>query len=183
MPFVRQLEPQPAQPTLSPDPRGDWVGRHARGAWRFARLLGCDAHLADDLVQDAMLAALHKGVAVLDDAAASAWLRGAVRNLWRMHLRTQRRRPTVALEVAEEAMERHAGADGSGDGVLDALRRCVTRMNGRARAALDLRYAQAASREHIAQRLGLTTDGVKTLLRRTREALWQCIQRAQHHHP
>ena len=181
MPLVPQhrLQPPAVPPRPSPDPLGDWVARHTRGTWRFARLLGCDSHLADDLVQDALLAALHKEVHARDDAAAAAWLRAAVRNLWRAHLRARRRHPTVAFELAELVFAGHAGADGSGDAFVDALRRCVARLRGRARTALELRYTEAAPRAVIAQRLGLSSDGVKTLLRRTRDTLLACVQRVQ----
>src|SRR5688572_8867065 len=109
-------------PAAGGDPRGDWVARHTRGTWRFVRVLGCPAQLADDLVQDALLAALHKGIDRLPDADAAPWLRAAVRNLWRMHLRTQRRRPAhveldgdvdrddVDRAVAETALARHGGS-------------------------------------------------------------------------
>ncbi len=163
---------------LPEDPRGAWVARHQRGAWRFARLLGCPANVADELVQDALLAGLHKAVDARPDAEAAAWLRAAVRNLWRMHLRTQRRRPPhVELAQAEAAQRRHGGADGTGDAFVRALRQCVAALDGRTRLAIDLRYRDDAPRAAMAARLQLTEDGVKTLLRRTREALFACVQR------
>jgi RNA polymerase sigma-70 factor (ECF subfamily) len=177
MPF-RELDDAPSPIPAPRDPRADWVARHARGAWRFARLLGCPAQLADDLAQDALLAALHKGIDTRPDGEAAPWLRAAVRNLWRMHLRTQRRRPAhVELAQAEAAVARHGGDDGSGDASVAALRRCVAALDGRARLALDLRCRDDAPRAVMAARLQLTEDGVKTLLRRTRDALFACVQR------
>jgi len=179
----RERAPQPAPAdTPRPDPRGEWVARHQRGLWRFARLLGARSDHADDLVQDALLAGLHKGVHERPDAEAAGWLRAAVRNLWRMHLRTQRRRPEhqpvdTAPELAELALARHGGADGSGDAYLAALRQCLEQLDGRGRLAIELRYGEDRSRPAMAQRLAMGEQGIKTLLRRTRQALFACVQR------
>ncbi len=165
-----------------PDPRGDWIARHQRGLWRFARLLGARADHADDLVQDALLAGLHKGVHERGDAEATVWLRGALRNLWRMHLRTQRRRPEhqpvdSTPELATTAIVRHGGDDGSGDGFVGALRQCLELLDGKGRLAIELRYGEHRSRPAMAERLAMGEQGIKTLLRRTREALFACVQR------
>lgn len=170
-----------------PDPRGEWVSRHQRGLWRFARLLGARSDHADDLVQDALLAALHKGVHERADAEAAAWLRAAVRNLWRMHLRTQRRRPEhqpvdSTPELAEVALARHGGADGSGDTYVAALRQCLEHLDGKGRLAIELRYGEDRSRPAMAERLAMGEHGIKTLLRRTRQALFACVQRRLRHH-
>jgi len=162
--------------------RDAFVAGHQRGLWRFARLLGAAADHADDLVQDALLAALHKGIEARPEAQAAAWLRAAVRNLWRMHVRTQSRRPEhVALdtspEIADVALARHGGPDRSGDVFVLALRHCLERLDGRARRAIELRYGEQLSRPAMAGALDLTEEGVKTLLRRTREALFACVQR------
>jgi len=183
----RERVPQAATPEVSqPDPRGDWVGRHQRGLWRFARLLGARSDHADDLVQDALLAALHKGVHERADAEAAVWLRGAVRNLWRMHLRTQRRRPEhqpvdTAPELADAALARHGGDDGSGDAYVSALRQCLEQLDGKGRLAIELRYGEDRSRPAMAERLAMGEHGIKTLLRRTRQALFACVQRRLRH--
>lgn len=180
------VPPVPAAPAEH-DPRGDWIDRHQRGLWRFARLLGARADHADDLVQDALLAGLHKGMHERADAEAAVWLRGAVRNLWRMHLRTQRRRPEhlpvdgaaelTAPELATTAIVRHGGDDGSGDDFVAALRQCLELLDGRGRLAIELRYGEHRSRLAMAERLAMGEQGIKTLLRRTRQALFACVQR------
>lgn len=119
----------------------------------------------------------------MPDGDAAAWLRGAVRNLWRMQRRTQRRRPLhvdlaqVEPALAEQALAMHGGSDGSGDAFVEALRACVDGLDGRARRAIELRYRDEASRAAMATTLGMREDGIKTLLRRTRELLFGCVQR------
>jgi RNA polymerase sigma-70 factor (ECF subfamily) len=60
---------------------------------------------------------------------------------------------------------------------LDALRECVEQLDRRARRAVDLQYRDHAGREAIAAELDMKPDGVKTLLRRTRQLLRECIER------
>jgi RNA polymerase sigma-70 factor (ECF subfamily) len=58
--------------------------------------------------------------------------------------------------------------------LTDCLESAVT---PRVREALALRYGDDASRERIAELLDMTADGVKTMLRRARAALRECIER------
>ncbi len=154
-----------------------WIRHHQVPTWRFVRLCGCPADVADDLVQEALLAALHKRIPEQPDPMAAAWLRGAVTNLWRMHLRTSLRRDRrLELALAESARVQCANDDG-GEAWLQALRVCLEHLDGRARAVLDLHYADGASRETIAATIGMRPDGLKTFLRRVRDTLRQCVLR------
>ena len=163
-----------------------WVLRHQAAPWRFLRLTGCPADVAEDLVQEALLAALDKGVDAQPERVAAAWLRGAVTNLWRMHLRRGRFHADALatfaadLALAELAYSRCA-ADDDGAAWRAALTVCLERIDDAAREALRLRYEQGLSREDLARRLGLGVDGVKQRLRRTREALRQCVERRLAH--
>ena len=84
---------------------------------------------------------------------------------------------TVELEAADSVWAAAAGPDGSLSDYLDALRECVEQLEGRARQAIDLHYRDGAGREAIAERLDMKPDGVKTLLRRTRQVLRECVER------
>lgn len=111
------------------------------------------------------------------DAARGAWLRGAARNL----LRAARRAGRFELQVADDATieaawQRLAGAD-DGAGRLVALRECLESLAEREREVIALRYRDGRGREDCAERLGLSVEGVKTLLRRTKERLKHCIER------
>lgn len=162
--------------------REAWVRRHQAAPWRFLRLCGCPGDIAEDLVQEALLAALHKGVDAQPDPVAASWLRGAVTNLWRMHLRSQRVRgdalATFAadLALAELAYSRCA-ADDDGEAYRAALVQCLERLDEGAREVVRLRYERGLSRDELAARLGLGAEGVKAKLRRVREALRDCVER------
>ena len=50
-------------------------------------------------------------------------------------------------------------------------------LEGRAAQAIDLHYRIGASRGAIASQLAMQPDGVKSLLRRTRDVLRECVER------
>lgn len=154
-----------------------WVRRHQVRAWRYVRMRGCPAHQADDLVQEAMLAAVHKDQHLQDDEPAAAWLRGALENLWRMHLRSEGRRARhTEAAIAARAIARLGPGDDAGIW-LAALQNCLQRLEGRSRQLLDLHYRAGRSRLAIAEELGMRENGVKALLRRVRAVLRDCVTR------
>jgi RNA polymerase sigma-70 factor (ECF subfamily) len=79
------------------------------------------------------------------------------------------------LEAAE-AVWAALSPDG-GDAYLDALDGCLQSLAKRSRQAIDLRYRENNSRAEMAVALKMSEDGVKTLLRRARAALRECIER------
>ncbi len=153
------------------------VREHQAGLWRYLRYLGCDVGLAEDLVQDVFLAVWRRPFEDRGSRATAAYLRRAAHNRFLMAVRKKKVRPAFRdLREADEAYAIHAGDD-DGAGYRAALRACLSGLRERAKKALELRYEDKKPRKAIAAALGLTMDGVKTLLRRTREALRDCIER------
>ena len=158
---------------------GQLVVLYQSQIWRYLRLLGADAHEADDLMQETFVCLdgrLKQGERVLKPAA---FLRGVARNLllgaWR---RDRRRPPTVPwLHAVEEFVTQQPEA--MADGRIDALRVCVQRLQGRARQAVQWHHLDGVPREEVAVRLGLGMNGLKSLLSRAREALRECVRRTE----
>lgn len=147
--------------------------RHQGEIWRYLRFLGCDPELADDLTQETFLAAL-RGTPPFDDPRAeAAWLRTVAKH--RLIDVRRRRRLEVDLEAADLAWRDLAGPDG-GAAYIDALRDCLKSLDARSRAAIEGRYRDEASRAELASGLGLSEEGLKTLLRRTKEGLRACVE-------
>lgn len=155
------------------------VRRHQKGLWRYLRFLGAGPALADDLTQEAFLALLDDPPEDRGEAAAAAWLRTTGR---RLYLR-EGRRPRAGLELLGDGeveqtwlalAGRHPPAEG--DGYLAALHDCLEPLPERHRQALLLRYADGASRHEMAVALGIGEEGVKTMLRRLRDALQDCVE-------
>lgn len=59
----------------------------------------------------------------------------------------------------------------------EALHECLKQVRGRARHALDLRYAKELKPAQVARELGVTSGAARMLLLRVREALRECIER------
>ena len=154
------------------------VHGHQAGVWRYVRFLGAERTEADDLTQETFLAFARAEFVERDDRQTAGYLRTVARNqLLALRRRQHREISTVELEAADSVWAAAAGPDGSLDGYLDALRDCVEQLEGRPREAIDLHYRDGASREAIADKLDMKPDGVKTLLRRTRELLRECVER------
>ena len=83
---------------------------------------------------------------------------------------------TVELEAAEQVWA-ESTTNTSMDAILTTLTDCLKTVDGRARQAIDLFYRDGLSRKAMAAAMNIKPEGVKTLLRRTRDALRDCIQR------
>jgi RNA polymerase sigma-70 factor (ECF subfamily) len=153
------------------------VKEHQAGLWRYLRFLGCDGSQAEDLVQETFLRVWRRPYEDRGPAAVAAYLRTVARNLFIDASRRKLVRPAfLELESADAVWERHVGDD-DGRGFRAALRACLRRLPERSRRALGLFYGEGRSRDEVGSTLGMTVDGVKTMLRRARESLRACIER------
>ncbi|MCR9248590.1 MAG: sigma-70 family RNA polymerase sigma factor [bacterium] len=140
---------------------------------RYLRFLGADHDAAQDLAQEALLAGLHQWS---DGNAPLAWLLGTARNLFRKQLRTVgRRRELVDADRLHELWQQHVVDDGESERA--ALRECLANLPERSRQVIAWRYGEGLPRDDIANRLGLGSEGVKSLLQRVRTALGDCVRR------
>ena len=160
------------------------VRRHQAGIWRYLRFLGAKETEVDDLVQETFLAFLRATQSAKfsfqGDAPALAYLRQVARNQLLQRRRKQGREVnTVQLAAAEQVWSEVAAEDGL-DEYLLTLRRCQDKLQGRAQKAVQLQYQQGLGRAEVADTLGMSLDGVKTLLRRTRQKLRECVERNLH---
>lgn len=152
------------------------VRNHQADIWRYLRYLGAAAEDADDLTQETFLAVARTPFELRSRGETAAYLRTAARNQLLMLRRRQGRQIcTVELAGAEEVWA--ATIAGGSDEWIEALRRCYELLAGRARQAVDRFYREGESREQLAARLQIGVDGVKSLLRRTRAGLKECVER------
>jgi len=166
------------------------VKAHQAELFRYMRYLGADRAAAEDLVQETFLAAFRSDAVPFrsdavpetdDDRTLARWLRGVARNLFLQHCRRSRRTPVTvdaaALEQAETTWRGVFLRGGDGFDTVEALRRCLEGLSADQRRALDLRYAERRSRADMALVLAMTENGVKSLLRRLRARLAECVER------
>ncbi len=174
---------QDANPQLSP-PVGSLpvkdittlISLHQAMVWRYLRSVGAEAELADDLTQETFLETIRRPFEQISDAATASYLRRVAHNL----LISRRRREgrmvvTEHAEHMETAWTKWAGFDG-GDRALEALSECFTQLTERAKLALRLRFVQEASRQAIADALGVGEHGAKNLMQRAKNALKECVE-------
>jgi len=165
----------PIERTIPHDDVVRLVRRHQDEVWRYLRYLGASTELADDLTQEAFLQLLRAPFEERSPEATAAWLRTVARHLFQRSFRRPQFAP-LDVETIEATWLRFAPSDG-GEESLDSLRVCLASLDGRAREAIRLHYEERRSRGDIGERLGIGTDGVKSLLRRTRALLRDCVER------
>jgi len=153
------------------------VRTHQAAVWRYLRFLGCDEALADDLTQETFLKLLEHPPELRGHIETSAWLRTVARNNYLMALRKGARDVSVEDVGELDAVWEQNEADDEGEGYKLALRECLKTLAERARKAIELQYSNEQSRNDIAGALGMDPEGAKTLLRRAREHLRQCIEK------
>jgi RNA polymerase sigma factor (sigma-70 family) len=143
-----------------------------RSLVRLARLFVDDRDAAEDIVQEAFLRLARHAGRINDVDRAPAYLRSIVLNLARDHNRrglvSLRHHATAGrdIDVGEDPTDRLVRSE-EHQRVLDAVRR----LPGRQRDCITLRYLEEYPIDRIASTLGVSTNSVKTHLRRGMVAL------------
>jgi RNA polymerase sigma-70 factor (sigma-E family) len=144
---------------------------HYRSLVRLASILVDNIAVCEELVQDAFVAVLQRSGGWRDPSRAPAYLRSAVLNAARSHLRKRQVRRRWLRSV--EPPDHHPPADGptlvqaETQAMLDALRALPERQ----REVLTLRFYLELSESEIAATLGISQGSVKTHAHRGLAAL------------
>lgn len=152
------------------------IAEHQAGVWRYLRAIGCDPSLADDLTQETFVAVLKRPFQHFSHSSTASYLRRVAYHLL-VTLRRRQERVIVTddMETLDRDWSRWAGSDASGSEMIDALADCFSRLTKRAQASLRMRFSENASRDTIAQSLGITEHGAKNLMQRAKLQLKQCL--------
>jgi len=153
------------------------IRAHQAGVWRYLRMLGCDASLADDITQETFLKVLrHDRFTQHSDIATAAYLRRTAHNLLvSLHRKGGRKKTLFTSDPLDEIWDRWAGKDISGDKAIDSLRECMQALSARAQLALKMRFGDEASRLSIAEALDITEHGARNLMQRAKQQLKDCV--------
>jgi RNA polymerase sigma-70 factor, ECF subfamily len=153
------------------------VRAHQDAVWRWLRVLGARADEADDLAQEVFAQLLATRLVDQGPAALRVWLRTTARNLFFAHCRRVRRSPlAVDPEALEQAWAGYERED-DGEGYRAALRACLATLPARQRELLELQVHDRADLQQLATAAGLAPEGAKSLLRRLKNALRDCVRR------
>jgi len=147
---------------------------HYRSLVKLASILVDDVGTSEEIVQDAFVSVFRSSTRVRDEAKLPAYLRSAVLNGARTHLRKRevRQRLRVVDDRVASSAEATALATDDQRAVLDALRSLPDRQ----RDVLVLRYYLDLPESEIAATLGIAAGTVKTHARRALDALTDLLE-------
>ncbi|XZE44207.1 RNA polymerase sigma factor [Pirellulaceae bacterium SH467] len=152
------------------------IQEYQASVWRYLRAMGCEQSLADDLTQETFIAVLRRPFVQISPSATASYLRRVAYHLLVTYRRKHRRMTTTdVMDALDEQWVRWAGEEGRGGEVFDALAECFSRLTARAQLSLKMRFSEDATRENIAQKLGITEHGAKNLMQRAKAQLRQCM--------
>jgi RNA polymerase sigma-70 factor (ECF subfamily) len=152
------------------------VARHAARAYRVAlRMLG-NHHDAEDVTQEALIAAWQALPTFRSDATFSTWLYRIVTT--RSLNRINRTRTTYPLDTQPEPAARSGGPPEHVErsAAADAVARAITTLPGPQRVALVLYQFEELSYADIAEVTGTSVPAVRSHLHRARRTLASLLQ-------
>lgn len=143
---------------------------HAPSLGRLAYLLVGDAHLSEDLVNEAFIRVSGHLWKLRDPRATESYLRRTVTNLAHAHHRRRRREERSNLLV--RSGEPEVSEIPSTDYIeRNKLIQSLNQLPYRQKSALVLRYYEDLSEHQVAETLGIPVGTVKTLVFRAKKVL------------
>jgi RNA polymerase sigma-70 factor (sigma-E family) len=146
---------------------------HIGGAVRFAYLLCGEAALAQDLAHDAFIRVAAKLGALRSPDNVGPYLRTAIVNGYRTHLRKVQRERTY-LEKA--GADERTSSEQPDVATRDEVRGALQLLPPRRRAAVVLRYYEDMTEQQTADVLGCSVPAVKALVARGLETLRSVLE-------
>jgi RNA polymerase sigma-70 factor (ECF subfamily) len=149
------------------------VRRHWESAHRAAFLIVHDAQAAEDIAQEAMLAAVRSIDAFDRRRPLRPWLHRIVVNRSLDWLRARARRPEVSVESAGPAPAAPAESSGA---LSDDMMRALAALDPDERAVIVLRHLLGYRSPELARMLGLPAGTVRTRLARALNRLRDLLE-------
>ena len=181
---------QSSRPRLEP---GRWLADHGDYLWRFAvaRVRGPDA--AEELVQEALVAALESAPRFRGDSSERTWLTSILQRKIADYIR-RRGRPVASLDASSADTEslfdergrwrvdpgrspRHPNAVLADPVFRAELDRCLALLPAGVRDALVLREARGVPASAVCGELGITERNLWVRIHRARVLLRACLWR------
>lgn len=175
-----------------------WVELHANYLFRYALIRVRNATVAEDLVQETLLAALQAKDRYNGEFSERSWMTGILRHKVLDHFRQLKREPTVSpADVIPPELEdrfddlgvwKHDPALGPQDWGDDAseqlqrkefmavLKECLGKLPQRSADAFVLREMEGTESHRIQELLGITASNFWVLLHRARMQLRLCLE-------
>lgn len=186
-----------ASPTGLSDPK-TWVEEHGNYLFRYALIRVRNETVAEDLVQDTLLAAFQSRERFSGQSTERGWLTGILKHKVLDHFRRQARERTVnADDSMHEELEgrfddlglwKHEPESGPTDWGADAaslmqrkefmaaLKQCISKLPPRCADAFVMREMEATNSDRIQEMLGVSPSNFWVLLHRARMQLRLCLE-------
>lgn len=181
---------------MDADPFAAELDAHRRYLLRVARLQLRDGDLAEDVVQDTLVAALAGRQGFSGRSTVRTWLTGILKHKIVDAIRQKQRRPIAAAELDEEGDLETLDplfADGGGwqtppaswgdpEGAMsqqefmEVLERCLERLPPATARVFAMREILELSTDEICKELTITANNLWVILYRARMALRQCLE-------
>jgi RNA polymerase sigma-70 factor (ECF subfamily) len=183
-----------------PDPES-WVDRHGDYLWRFALFRLRDEALAEDVVQETLLAALQSYNSFAGRGSERTWLTGILKHKIIDHYRRTSRQPSARQLADEEGCEHDelflqsgewAGHWDAGRGPVEwqtnpallqqqsefrkVLDNCLSTLPARLAHAFMLREVEELSSGEVCRALDVSANNLWVMLHRARMHLRHCIE-------
>lgn len=152
--------------------------RHQPQLWRYARRM-CDSAVdAEDVMQDALLAAVRGFAGYRGEAALRTWLLSITRHACFRHQRRRAAGPRPVAAEASAGAELPVAAPGpeqqaSARELASAVVRAIDELEPAQREALVLRDIEGLSASEVAELTGASVEAVKSRLHRARRNVQQ----------
>lgn len=173
----------------------DWLAEHGDYLYRYALARLRDPHLAEDAVQETLLAALQSG-SYSGKSSPRTWLTGILKHKIIDHFRRQQRETPLESpeDVADEAvgMDDFFEKDGhwteppqswgdpgnllQQDQFLLVLQECMERLPSKLAHIFMMREVEEAENDEICKELDITATNAWVMLYRARMGLRKCLE-------
>lgn len=170
-----------------------WLDDHGDALYRYALLHSGDVNLAEDLVQETLLAALEAAHRFDHKSSERTWLIGILKHKLIDHLRRAGRRSAAGSDVLDEIIDvsftrRGLWRDGpqrwkrdpagamSEREFWDVLAMCLKLLPPHAAFAFSQRTMQDSSTDEVCKALDVTPTNLWTILHRARLRLRRCLE-------
>lgn len=135
-------------------------------------------HDTEDLVQKVAIAAFKKSGEYDPSRPFNGWVVGIARlEIMRWRRDCARDRLVFSDDVISRIEQSHVQQSDELEARRVALRACFSKLEGRPRRFMEMRYLRDMSPQAIAEQSGLQPTAVRVMLHRIRQALQKCMSR------
>ncbi len=160
----------------SPGSAVRWLEEHGDALYAYARSRVRDANVAEDLVQEALLAGLASAGGFLGQAAERTWLIGILKHKLVDHLGLADsfdRRGHWKVRPSEWSANPHDLAESAE--FRDVLAQCLSQLPSRMAQMFWLRESEDMETTELCERLNVSAANVWAILHRARTGLRKCL--------